>query len=69
MKSTNDIQILNTDFEESLINIQKDSFVYFDPPYDPVSNSANFTSYTENKFDKSEQERLRNVCDQLTEKD
>lgn len=66
--SANDIQILNTDYEKSLANIRKGSFVYFDPPYDPVSNSANFTGYTKGGFDQEEQERLKSVCDWLDSK-
>jgi len=34
------------DFEQSLHDIKKGVFVYFDPPYQPVSNTANFTSNT-----------------------
>lgn len=66
--SENEIQILNADYSESLANIRKGAFVYFDPPYDPVSNSANFTGYTKGGFGRDEQERLRNVCDLLNQK-
>ena len=63
--SNNDIRILNGDYNESLKNIRKGAFVYFDPPYDPVSDSANFTGYTKGGFDREEQRRLKEVCDQL----
>ncbi len=53
------------DFEESLKSIGKDCFVYLDPPYDPVSTTANFTGYDKGGFDKGEQIRLKNVCDRL----
>lgn len=62
-----EIQILNSDFEESLAGIESASFVYLDPPYDPVSLSANFTSYARGGFDRSEQVRLKQLCDRLTE--
>lgn len=64
----NNIQIRNTDYEESLVGIRKGAFVYFDPPYDPVSSSANFTGYTKGGFGRDEQERLKNVCDKLSVK-
>lgn len=66
--SSNDIQILNSDYKKSLSNITKDDFVYFDPPYDPVSVSSNFTGYTKNGFDKSSQGELKKTCDMLNEK-
>ncbi len=56
------------DFEKSLKNIKKGAFVYLDPPYDPVSGSANFTGYDKGGFDKKEQERLKEVCDRLDKK-
>lgn len=63
--SKNDIQIMNGDYERALARIRTGSFVYFDPPYDPVSSSANFTGYTKGGFDRDEQGRLKRVCDRL----
>lgn len=63
------ITLMSTDFEESLKGIRKGSFVYFDPPYDPVSDSANFTGYAKGGFDKKEQRRLKEVCDRLNDRD
>jgi DNA adenine methylase len=63
--NTNDITILNKDFEEALKGIKKGSFVYFDPPYHPVSASSNFTGYVQGGFDMYEQVRLRDLCDKL----
>jgi len=65
----NHIQIKNMDFEKFLKNVQKDDFVYLDPPYDPVSKTANFTSYIKDGFDKNEQLRLKKVCDELNKKE
>ncbi|MDY0132173.1 MAG: DNA adenine methylase [Desulforegulaceae bacterium] len=66
--STNLIEILNIDFEKSLLESKEGDFVYLDPPYDPVSNSANFTGYTKSGFGKDEQLRLKNICDNLNKK-
>ena len=63
-----DITIKCGDFEESLKGIRKGSFVYFDPPYDPVSDSSNFTGYVKGGFDRNEQVRLKKLCDKLTDK-
>jgi DNA adenine methylase len=62
------IEICNGDFEEALKGIRKNSFVYFDPPYDPVSDSSNFTGYTASGFNRNEQIRLKNLCDKLNER-
>jgi len=61
----NNVEIRNTDFEAALDGIKAGSFVYFDPPYDPVSTSANFTGYTKGGFDRNEQLRLKQLCDRL----
>jgi DNA adenine methylase len=41
---------LSLDFTEVFKDIPSKSFVYFDPPYDPVSDSSSFTGYTMNGF-------------------
>lgn len=61
----NNITLLNTDFEEAVKGIRKDSFVYFDPPYYPISDSSSFTGYTLKGFDSNDQIRLKKVCDRL----
>ncbi len=63
-----EIDFRNTDFSESVNTIKKGDFVYFDPPYDPLSNSSSFTSYAKGGFNKDDQIRLKNLCDTLTEK-
>ena len=64
----NDVKILNEDFETAVQDGKKGDFVYFDPPYDPVSDTASFTGYDINGFDRNEQKRLKKVYDRLTEK-
>ncbi|MFM6192801.1 DNA adenine methylase, partial [Planktothrix sp.] len=56
------------DFAEAVETAKKGDFVYFDPPYDPVSNTASFTGYDINGFNQEQQERLKKVVDDLTEK-
>ncbi|WP_195989540.1 MULTISPECIES: DNA adenine methylase [Clostridium] len=63
-----DIKILNGDFEASLKGVRKGAFVYLDPPYDPVSNSSNFTGYDKGGFNRDEQIRLKKLCDKLDKK-
>src|SRR5438445_5074181 len=53
-----EISIKCEDFTTSLKRAQKDDFVYLDPPYQPVSSTANFTSYTNDSFSLKDQERL-----------
>lgn len=62
------IELSCCDYEETLKSIRKGAFVYFDPPYDPVSNNSNFTGYAKNGFNRDEQWRLKNVCDKLNSK-
>ncbi|MFL0198859.1 DNA adenine methylase [Clostridium sp. WILCCON 0269] len=64
----NDIIIKSGDYRESLKGIRKNSFIYFDPPYDPVSHSSNFTGYTTEGFGREEQIRLKGMCDKLNKK-
>jgi DNA adenine methylase len=46
------------DFRDTLRCAQPEDFLYIDPPYFPVSATANFTSYTKEDFGKAEQEEL-----------
>ncbi len=41
-------------------------FVYFDPPYQPSSDTANFTSYTADAFDEEDQRRLAHLFGDLS---
>ena len=63
----NNITILNGDFEDALKGIKKGDFVYFDPPYHPVSASSNFTGYVQGGFLESDQKRLKVLCDKLND--
>lgn len=64
----NEVKIFNVDFSKVVESAKRGDFIYFDPPYDPLSETASFTGYSLNQFGKSEQERLRDVFDVLTRK-
>lgn len=55
--------LTNFDFESVLEQSGGGDFVYCDPPYSPVSETASFTSYTGRGFGSEEQKRLRVACD------
>jgi DNA adenine methylase len=65
-KLFNKCSILNSDFEEVVKNASSGDFVFFDPPYVPLSKTSSFTSYTEEKFGLEDQERLSRVFQELT---
>lgn len=55
------------DFREVVNLAHPGDFFYFDPPYDPVSNTASFTSYTANSFRDQDQKDLAAVFTRLTD--
>ncbi|WP_245574795.1 DNA adenine methylase [Gaetbulibacter saemankumensis] len=59
------VEILNGDFEDTLVHAEKDTFFYFDPPYKPLSNTSSFNSYAKDEFNDNEQIRLRDFCEKL----
>jgi DNA adenine methylase len=48
-------------FEKVLDFAGKDDFVYFDPPYIPLSKTSSFTRYSKSNFSMKEQKRLSEV--------
>lgn len=64
--ASHNIAFYNEDFEITLERVRKGGFVYLDPPYDPISDTANFTGYNRGGFDRTDQERLKQCCDELT---
>lgn len=64
--NSSNIEFYNEDFADTLTRVARGGFVYLDPPYDPVSDTASFTGYNKGGFDKNEQVRLKECCDELT---
>ena len=62
------VKIVAESFEHVLEYATDRSFIYMDPPYVPLSTSANFTSYTKENFGPDDQVRLRDVFAKLDQK-
>jgi DNA adenine methylase len=52
------VDLMSSDFAQPLRLARKGDFIYIDPPYQPLSRTANFTAYTSRGFGWCEQERL-----------
>ena len=64
----NSIQIVSGDFEKAVETAKQGDFVYFDPPYIPISETSAFTSYTHEGFSYDDQVRLRDTFKKLSER-
>lgn len=62
------VTFYNGDFEAAVADVKEHDFVYFDPPYIPLTETAAFTSYTSDGFGLEEQERLRDLFFKLSDK-
>lgn len=60
-----EITFSTVDYAELLQNVRRGTFVYLDPPYDPVSDTSSFTGYARGGFTRDDQIRLRECCDEL----
>lgn len=62
------VEILCTCFDTVIDRAEPGDWVYFDPPYIPVSRTAKFTSYHVGGFSLRDHERLRDLCVALSKK-
>ena len=62
------VKIVCGDYKESADFIDGKTFVYFDPPYRPLTKTASFTSYTESMFDDKNQLELAEYVQNLDKK-
>lgn len=66
--NTASVRILNGDYALALEDAPRNSFVYLDPPYHPLSESSRFTGYVQGGWTEKDQIRLKQVCDSLHSK-
>lgn len=62
------VEIVCADFKNSESFIDENTFVYFDPPYRPITNTASFTAYTASSFNDDKQMELANFAKKINEK-
>lgn len=60
-KALKNVEIKHQDYKAVLKKAKKGDFVYFDPPYYPVSKTASFTAYNTDVFLDKEQIELRDT--------
>lgn len=58
--------ILFGSYKEAVKKAKKGDFIYFDPPYQPLSKTASFTSYSKDDFGEKDQIELKELIDELT---
>lgn len=62
------VTIVCGDYRKSADFIDENTFVYFDPPYRPITDTASFTAYTENLFNDDAQIELAQFVDDMDKK-
>ena len=67
-RALQDAEVLHVDFSKVLDFAKKGDFVYFDPPYYPLTPTSSFTSYNQDIFLDDEQKRLFNTFEKLAKK-
>lgn len=63
--NSNDVEIREGDFKVACEDVQAGDFVYFDSPYIPVSETANFTDYAKDGFGYEDHCRLAELFKRL----
>ena len=61
-------EMYNAHYSEVVASAKAGDFVYFDPPYHPLTSTANFTSYTSSSFSEDDQQQLVDVANGLAER-
>jgi len=67
-EALSEVRIIHSSYDKSANLAKRGDFVYFDPPYQPLSATASFTSYTENSFGLADQQHLSALFSKLSAK-
>lgn len=62
------VAISSGSFEDAVKDAKMNDFVYFDPPYYPLTPTSSFTSYSADNFNDDDQRHLKRVMDDLTKR-
>lgn len=68
MFSADNVRLEHSPYQHVLLRAQPGDFVYFDPPYAPLSRTANFRSYTGRLFEDHDQQALQQVMITLAQR-
>lgn len=66
-RALRNVTVVCGDYRESRGFVDENTFVYFDPPYRPLTATSAFTAYTENEFNDSDQRALAEFVQELDE--
>ncbi len=64
----NKTTITNQSYFDAVSKAKSGDFVYFDPPYHPLSETSSFTSYSKDSFSRDDQTNLRDLFVELDKK-
>ena len=67
-KSLQNVEIYCKSYENIVITETEDNFVYFDPPYRPLTSSSSFTAYSKSGFNDDDQKNLANYVETISTK-
>ena len=64
-KAIQNVEFYHCEYSQLMRHLGKKNFIYFDPPYRPLTTSSSFTSYSKSGFSDKNQEELANLCSKL----
>ena len=62
------VTVSESDFREAADRTQRGDFIYFDPPYLPISDTSKFAGYNGKRFRKHDLEELADICKSLSKR-